>query len=118
MAVKVGNIRTYKGNDGSVGIRVDRSSILGNPFHMYHGEDDRDRVCDQYDNYFDMRMSSKEDTVFKQEVQRILNYARYRDVTLLCWCYPQRCHAETIKKYIETKLEEMKDEPIEVSREV
>lgn len=45
----------------------------------------------------------------KHELDRIIELAKNNDITLLCWCYPKRCHAETIKRYIESKLEEQNE---------
>jgi hypothetical protein len=28
-------------------------------------------------------------------------YKQYGKLRLFCWCYPRRCHAETIKKFLE-----------------
>lgn len=99
--IKIGNIRTFK-PDGSIVIKVDRTSILGNPFFMKN-EEQRDTVCDQYDKYFNKKLFSIH---FSDEIDRITELAKTNDITLLCWCYPKRCHAETIKKHIDKILED------------
>lgn len=101
MAIKIGNIRTFK-PDGSITIKVDRSSPLGNPFYMCN-ESVRDYVCDNYERYFDNTVRVRH-TIFTNEVDRIVELAKTNDITLLCWCYPKRCHAETIKRHIECQL--------------
>lgn len=103
--IKVGNIRTFTGDDGSLGIRVDRKSALGNPYFM-KSEDERDRVCDQYERWFTFTTGKFGNPVVLEELYRILNIAKEHDVTLLCWCYPKRCHAETIKKWLDDHLKE------------
>ena len=99
MAIKIGNIRTFK-PDGSIAIKVDRTSPLGNPFYMCN-ESVRDYVCARYEEYF----NAPHPIIFNDELNRIVELARTNDITLLCWCYPKRCHAETIKRYVEDRLE-------------
>lgn len=101
--IKIGNIRTFK-PDGSIAIRVDRGTPLGNPFYMSN-ESLRDFVCDRYESYF----NTPHTIIFNEELDRIVELAKTNDITLLCWCYPKRCHAETIKKYIEKQLEEINE---------
>ena len=104
MSIKIGNVQTFIPDD-SVVIRVDRTSVLGNPYVM-PDESYRDTVCDWYEDYFyDTVNSVRDHKSFKNKLN-IIEIARTNDITLLCWCYPKRCHAETIKRYIEHKLEE------------
>lgn len=78
-------------------VRVDRSSILGNPYILKY-EKDRDIVCDKYKIYFNNNIHT-----FKYELDRILSiYRKEGKLCLYCWCYPLRCHAETIKDYLLT----------------
>jgi len=81
-------------------IRVDRTTV-GNPFRMYT-EEQRDEVCDKYESYFYRRL--QKDKKFRDYVEYIVDTARKHDVALGCWCYPKRCHAETIKRYVEERL--------------
>ena len=81
-------------------IRVDRSIVLGNPFYMVD-ESQRNMVCDKYEEYF-TRMVEDTTTAFYKEVERLYSiFKQYGKLELFCWCTPKRCHAETIKKYIE-----------------
>ena len=81
-------------------VRVDRASILGNPFYM-HDESQRNRVCEQYEEYFYGKMQHT-DTDFYKEVMRLHQILqKFGKLELYCWCTPKRCHAETIKNYIE-----------------
>ena len=80
-------------------VKVDRSSILGNPFFM-SDETKRDEVCDKYEKYFDKRFGS--DNAFRREVYRLISiYNRYGKLRLFCWCYPKRCHSAYIRQVIE-----------------
>ena len=84
-----------------LGIYVGRPSILGNPFEI--GKDGtRSEVIEKYEIYFIKRLEN--DLVFKREFDRLVELARTGDLTMACWCYPHRCHAEIIKKYIEIEL--------------
>lgn len=100
MSIKVGNIRSHK-KDGSIPIKIDRSSVLGNPFYM-PDESKRDLVCDQYEEYFNKKIKDGTDSKFIGELNRIYELSKSNDITLLCWCSPKRCHGETIKRYIES----------------
>ena len=87
-------------------IRVDRKSILGNPFYLSK-ETDRNKVCDAYHTYFNkILLTTNRYKGFKQEVTRIEEiYKKYGKLNLFCWCVPKRCHAETIKQYLKAKGE-------------
>jgi Domain of unknown function (DUF4326) len=84
--------------------RVDRKSPVGNPFKMSDYPKvrpyDRDLVCDMYDESFFHGML--EDDKFKGYLQEMLTFLKdHGYVYLLCWCMPKRCHAETIKRWLE-----------------
>ena len=100
--IKVANIRTFT-PDGSLAIRVDRKSNLGNPFTM-NGEANRDLVCDKYEQYFTKRSHAIERSGFTAELAQLRKMAETKDITLLCWCAPKRCHADTIKRYLDNYL--------------
>ena len=77
-------------------------SVLGNPYYMFD-ECMRDDVCNKYEMYFYKKL--KTDAAFKSELVKILRaYKQYGKVNLFCWCYPKRCHAETIKKWLEKEI--------------
>lgn len=80
-------------------VKVDRSSVLGNPFYMAT-ENQRDEVCRKYEEYFNKKIES--DIRFREELRRLYKIHRdYGKLELFCWCAPKRCHAETIKKFLE-----------------
>lgn len=115
---------------GYINIRVDRASVLGNPFELTK-EEDRDRVCDAYEEWFQFNLSEsyKENhyidlsywtnkgfkiaAKFKEpSCQQVTNEVN-RHVDLLfegkkiryiCWCKKPkvevRCHADSIKKEV------------------
>lgn len=45
-------------------------------------------------------MKMKGSRVFKMMNEIILAYRERRDIHLVCWCVPERCHCEEIAKYI------------------
>lgn len=80
-------------------IRVDRTSVLGNPFFM-NNESERVEVCKKYEEYFHKQLKINEE--FKKELDRIIQlYKKYKELNLFCWCFPKKCHVETIKNHIE-----------------
>jgi len=72
-----------------------RGTSFGNVFHI--GIDGtRDEVCDKYEEYFNKRISK--DFKFKTLVLKL------KGRVCGCWCVPDRCHLETIKKFIDNQL--------------
>lgn len=84
-------------------VRVDRASVLGNPYHL-ENESQRDNVCELYKDYFNEKMKDI-NSAFYKEVERLYSLLKkHGKLELFCWCTPKRCHAETIKQYLEAKL--------------
>ena len=103
MAIEIRNLRDSKPTQPWE-VRVDRASVLGNPFKMI-SEDQRNAVCDQYEQYFNVIVRTKSNEEFMNELRRLFKLAKkYGKLTLFCWCAPKRCHAETIKKFLERYL--------------
>ena len=81
-------------------VKIDRSSILGNPYYM-KSENERNKVCEQYETYFYNKVKNN-DKNFIAELKRLKHLLeKYNKLELYCWCYPKRCHGETIKHYLE-----------------
>lgn len=81
---------------------VGRPSVLGNPFVM-RGEHDRDRVCDEYQKWFDRKIEAQDPAVLN-ELRRLFKLGRTQGaLTLVCFCAPKRCHAETIAAFLRSK---------------
>lgn len=81
-------------------VYVGRGTPLGNP-EVATGPDDRDRVCDLYEEYL-MKMLRAGDLRIVRELKRIATVAKNHEgeVNLVCSCAPRRCHAESIKKIL------------------
>jgi hypothetical protein len=103
--ITIKNLRNEKPSE-EWDVKVDRSSVLGNPFSMNHDERKRDTVCDLYQTYFDETLrlcpiEIQDCAKFTVELARLLNLYRVHGcLNLFCWCAPKRCHAETIRDYI------------------
>ena len=80
-------------------VYIGRGSPLGNPFIM-RNEQDRERVCDAYEDWFNNKVKENYAPVM-QELRRIYKIHKQGDVILGCYCYPKRCHGETIKRFLD-----------------
>ena len=78
---------------------VGRPTPLGNPFPM-RKESDRDKVCEQYEEWFNEKLSQQDPTVLN-ELRRLFVIGRSQGYLKLgCYCAPRRCHADTIAKFL------------------
>ena len=104
MNIAIKNLRKEKPNN-ELDIRVDRGcgSPLGNPFYMKN-ESERDKSCDDYEKYFYNQVVDNPN--FRAELDRLINiYKKYGKLNLFCWCFPKRCHAETIQKFLGNEID-------------
>lgn len=93
--------RVRKPVDFFENIYVGRGSPLGNPFPAC-GSFTRDDACDAYSKYIDEQMLDKTSRVYK-EISRIKKLIEEgHDINLQCFCTPYRCHAESIKRVLES----------------
>lgn len=94
---------------GDEGIYVARPSLFGNPFEI--GKDGtRSEVIQKYEEYFVQRLETDEH--FKIDFLKLVSKAEKEDICLVCWCCPKSCHAEIIKKYIDSELNKRKMDSI------
>ena len=94
-------------------VKVDRSSVLGNPFVM-ETEAERDEVCERYSKYFEIMMQNK--SAAWEEINNLCNvYLKHKQLNLFCWCAPKKCHAETIRAEILSRLQ-LRTIPIETDK--
>jgi Domain of unknown function (DUF4326) len=68
-------------------LRVDRGSVYGNPF-ILGSDGDRDAVCDAYQTHYLPNKPSIQDAMWEWDSPRVL----------ICHCYPERCHADSLAK--------------------
>jgi len=69
-------------------VRVDRGSAFGNPF-ILGSDGDRDAVCDAYADHY---------VQLKPSILKLIPSLKGK--VLICHCYPERCHAESLIKRI------------------
>lgn len=100
--IRIGNLRKITLAPNEVLIKIDRTSVLGNPFYMAD-ESKRDMVCEKYKAYFVKKLADK-DQVFIRALRDIYDTMKDHDVVLGCWCAPKRCHGETIINFINQQI--------------
>ena len=100
--IRVVHIKKYQPIKNEILIKIDRSSVLGNPFIM-DKESERNEVCRMYVTYFDQQV--KIDGDFRNEIIRIYRLAKEgKNIALACWCAPKQCHGDYIKQFVEGYL--------------
>lgn len=79
--------------------KVDRTSVLGNPFKMFR-EQDRDKVCDEFAIYFEQQLLLNNKMII-DELKRIKQLASNKPYFKIgCHCAPKRCHGDTIAYFL------------------
>lgn len=83
---------------------VHRGTPLGNPFPMKdRSQKERDRVCDLYEEWIGPKLLEKGAEL--RYFEELLQIAREgKDLELVCFCAPKRCHADTVKRLLEQQL--------------
>lgn len=100
MVIQIKNLRKEKPKHPWQ-VKVCRSSPLGNPFPL-EDEKFRDYVCDEYARWFWNECKEITDEDFHKELHSLAyKLSKYGKLDLFCWCAPKRCHAKTIKEYLE-----------------
>ncbi len=90
------NIVNLKNHKGDV-MRCCIGTPLGNPFKMKN-EKDRDRVCEEYEEYLYNKIYKDKDAPMRKQVADVVVKAMNGDIVNLgCYCAPLRCHCESIK---------------------
>jgi len=94
-------IRVASKRTGAVGEYIGRPSPLGNPFVI--GQDgSRAHVIRQYEEWLRQRIASREPAVVN-EMNRLWRLAQRGDLTLVCWCAPQACHGDVVKRWLDNR---------------
>ena len=100
--IEICNMRTQRFSFQPWMFKVDRTSPVGNPYFM-HGESERNEVCDKYKAYFYKQLHLNSE--FAMYLRRMLSALKqYGRIQLYCLCAPKRCHAETIKAWLEQEI--------------
>lgn len=104
--INIKNLRKDRPNT-EFDIRVDRSSVLGNPFYL-NKQTTRKEVIENYKQWLYREFFVNHNQPIKDELLRIAKLANHNNINLFCWCYPLPCHAEVIRDFIITHLIEAK----------
>ncbi|MGL4949302.1 MAG: DUF4326 domain-containing protein [Anaeroplasmataceae bacterium] len=97
--VRIINLKTYKPFTEETLVKVDRTSVLGNPFYL-KTEADRSSVIFKYNNYIIDKIKCCDEKIIT-ELNRILLLCKKGDVALGCWCTPKECHSDILLKLLE-----------------
>ena len=113
--IRIVNIKNYKAKENEILIKVDRTNkVLGNQFIMKE-ESQRDEVCNKYQEWFDQQIKDNNLELINA-LNKIKDLSLKTDIALGCWCYPKRCHAETIKRHLEYTMVAKKESTIKSKR--
>jgi hypothetical protein len=88
---------------------VGRGNVLGNPFTHKAGTlakficKDRDEAVNSYRTYLLEKLAAKDPEICA-EMNRLYKLAKAGDLNLVCYCAPQRCHADILKEVLESKI--------------
>ena len=108
--ITIKNLRTEKPDPKNIWqVRVDRASVLGNPFVLVT-EIERQGVCDMYRDYFNNMLPNTNSEFYSELLRLERIYGHEGKLELFCWCAPDRCHCETIRDYILSQVDESKSD--------
>ncbi len=85
---------------------------LGNPYPMKRGEDMRvwrERVCNLVAQDVTDALRIGEGELYHKLSQLHLAYIQQGELTLWCYCAPQRCHADEYKRAVQALDDEMNE---------
>ncbi len=91
--IRIENKRTYRG----AGVYIGRPSLLGNPYRAsVYG---RQKAIMLYRRWLWGRINERGEVY--DELKRLAELAKQGDLTLICWCAPEPCHGDIVKRSIE-----------------
>ena len=98
--IHIKNMKRYRG----AGTYVGRPSVLGNPFEI--GRDGgRDEVIQKYRTWLEERLES--DNATSQAFVALFDeMCAGKELILICFCAPKKCHAEVIREFLLQAWEE------------
>lgn len=100
------NLKNYKKDPeiNSVQYRIDRTSLLGNPFKNKSILDKKD-VIKKYEKYFYKSLKNPNSKISKGINELLELGKKYDEVHLSCWCHPGMCHGDVIIEYLKSLKE-------------
>lgn len=107
MSIRVVSLRSdspCQAEPGETVVVIDRTSKLGNPFHMEaRTQQERERVIQRYRGFLNADISNK--GVMYKEIMKIVDLMdKGVSVALACHCKPLPCHGDLIKSAAEILL--------------
>ena len=117
--------------DLSYQIRIDRHTVMGNPFYLPTDADEQSRefnlriyrlylggiICQQLDpRPLALRLAQRYQMsipttyqcpslkTFVDEFERLTKLAQTQPIELMCFCHPKKCHGDILKSAIEWQI--------------
>jgi hypothetical protein len=114
-------------------VRIDRTTILGNPFYLPSDASDEDRefnlkmyrlylngiirkcydprtvayrLAEAYEFTIPTPWQRISRETFMTEFDRLVDRAKQQPIQLMCFCHPKRCHGDVLKSAIEWQIRE------------
>lgn len=97
MNIHVCNKYYFKGSNG---IYVGRPSPLSNPFPFRSGEEVGEHI-----EYLESQVYFGNILIIPSLKKLLDIFLKEEELNLLCWCSPNRCHADSVKQILINKLE-------------
>lgn len=109
--MKINVVNKYKHVCGDNDYYIGRPSPLANIYsHMDLSHcikcETRDKAVDQYEIYLKNKIQKKDVKTLNELNKIYLFLKEKREINLVCFCAPKRCHGEVIKKIIQERLKE------------
>jgi hypothetical protein len=105
--IRVVNKKTHKPTPDD--FYIGRGSVMGNPYHHKESKhpqalykvDTAEEAIDGYKKDF-INCYFSTDEGFKRQVQKLIDRELDdQDTNLVCYCAPNKCHGDVIKKFVE-----------------
>lgn len=90
---------------------IARPNPLGNPFthkpNTKFGKiivNNRKEAIENYEEWLKYKIIEK-DEIILNELKKLINfYKEHGEINLVCWCKPESCHGDILKKFITGEL--------------
>lgn len=104
--IRVVNKKTHKPTPDD--FYIGRGSVMGNPYYCKDSNhpqalykvDTMEEAIGEYCKYLEHSYSNN--ASFNKVVKELIDYElNNKDINLVCYCAPNRCHGDVIKKFVE-----------------
>lgn len=90
---------------------IARPNPLGNPFthkpNTKYGRiivDTREEAINNYEDWLKNKILEKDEIILNELKKLVDFYKKNNQINLVCWCKPESCHGDILKKFIKNKL--------------